>query len=36
MIQTLDLPVLSLDIPNIQKLNTINADDLSCMWTGNF
>ncbi|KAI7877082.1 uncharacterized protein EV154DRAFT_62809 [Mucor mucedo] len=33
MLQTLDLPVLSLDIPNIQKLNTINADDLSCMWT---
>lgn len=34
MIQTLDLPVLSLAIPNIHKLNTINADDLSCMWTG--
>jgi hypothetical protein len=34
MIQTLDLPVLSLAIPNIHKLNDINADNLSCMWTG--
>lgn len=33
MIQTLDLPVLSLAIPNIHKLNDINTDDLSCMWT---
>ncbi|CAO3610049.1 unnamed protein product [Mucor hiemalis] len=33
MIQTLDLPVLSLAIPNIHKLNDINTDNLSCMWT---
>lgn len=34
MIQTLDLPVLSLAIPNIHKINDINTDNLSCMWTG--
>lgn len=34
MVQTLELPVLSLAIPNIHKLNDINVDNLSCMWTG--
>ncbi|KAI8986982.1 hypothetical protein BDB01DRAFT_784185 [Pilobolus umbonatus] len=33
MVLTLDLPVLSLAIPNIHKLNDINADNLSCLWT---
>lgn len=34
MIQTLELPLLSLAVPNIDKINDINADSLSCMWTG--
>jgi hypothetical protein len=34
MLQSLELPVLLLAIPNIHKLNDINADNLSCMWTG--
>lgn len=34
MVQTFDLPVLSLAIPNINKLNEINVDNLSQMWTG--
>lgn len=34
MIQTLELPLLSLAVPNINKLNDVNADSLSCMWTG--
>ncbi|KAI8140499.1 hypothetical protein BJV82DRAFT_622825 [Fennellomyces sp. T-0311] len=33
MIQSLDVPVVSLAVPNIHKLNEITSDDLSCMWT---
>lgn len=34
MMKTLDLPVLSLAIPNIDKLDENNTDNLSYMWTG--
>ncbi|KAI7861073.1 hypothetical protein BDC45DRAFT_493461 [Circinella umbellata] len=33
MIQSLDVPVVSLAVPNIHKMNEITSDDLSCMWT---
>ncbi|KAI9311680.1 hypothetical protein BX666DRAFT_1881548 [Dichotomocladium elegans] len=33
MIQSLGVPVVSLSVPNIHKLNAITSDDLSCMWT---
>ncbi|KAG2229705.1 hypothetical protein INT48_004222 [Thamnidium elegans] len=33
MMKTLDLPVLSLAIPNINKLDENNTDNLSYMWT---
>ena len=34
MIQSLDVPVVSLAVPNIHKMDEITSDDLSCMWTG--
>ncbi|KAF7732786.1 hypothetical protein EC973_000060 [Apophysomyces ossiformis] len=33
MVQSLELPVLSLAVPNIHKLNALTSDNLSCMWT---
>ncbi|KAI8376424.1 uncharacterized protein BYT42DRAFT_386122 [Radiomyces spectabilis] len=33
MVQALDLPLLALAVPNLQKLNDLSADELSCMWT---
>ncbi|KAI9020870.1 hypothetical protein CLU79DRAFT_719640 [Phycomyces nitens] len=33
MVQTLELPMLSLAMPNIHKLDSITTDSLSCMWT---
>lgn len=34
MMKTFDFPVLSLAIPNIDKLDENNTDNLSHMWTG--
>lgn len=34
MPQSLGIPVVSLAVPNIDKLKEITSDDLSCMWTG--
>ncbi|KAL0075965.1 hypothetical protein J3Q64DRAFT_1628233, partial [Phycomyces blakesleeanus] len=33
MVRTLELPMLSLAMPNIHKLDSITTDSLSCMWT---
>ncbi|KAI8884288.1 DUF1752-domain-containing protein [Backusella circina FSU 941] len=33
MVQSFDLPVLSLAIPNIEKMDTTNTDNISCLWT---